>query len=100
MTIVDLARRRILVVEDEPLLAMDILDLIEHHNGIVPSHETTLERGLRALEIELPDACILNIRLGPHMVYELADQLLAKRVPFIFASSEPRKDIPDRGGAA
>lgn len=96
MSTVDLARRRILVVEDEPLLAMDIIDLIERHNGIVIAHETTLDRGLKALEKERPDACILNIRLGPNMVYELADKLMAGGIPFIFASSEPRKDIPDR----
>jgi hypothetical protein len=29
------------------------------------------------LRREQPDACILNIRLGPDMVYPLADQLLA-----------------------
>lgn len=35
MSNVDLGRRRILVVEDEFLLAADIVDQIEDHNGIV-----------------------------------------------------------------
>lgn len=96
MPTVDLNRRRILVVEDEPLLAMDIIDLIEQNNGIVLSHETTLDRGIAAFEQARPDACILNIRLGREMVYDLADRLLAAGIPFIFASSEPRKHIPAR----
>lgn len=96
MSTVDLARRRILVVEDEPLLAMDIIDLIEAHNGIVLGHETTLDRGIKALGNERPDACILNIRLGREMVYELADRLMEMGIPFIFASSESRSEIPDR----
>jgi hypothetical protein len=48
------------------------------------------------LEDERPDACILKIRFGPDMVYALADKLIAQRIPFIFASSEQRANIPDR----
>ncbi|KRA98288.1 hypothetical protein ASD83_14780 [Devosia sp. Root685] len=75
---------------------MDIIDLIEAHNGIVLGHETTLDRGIEALDNERSDACILNIRLGQEMVYELADRLMEMGIPFIFASSESRSDIPDR----
>lgn len=93
---VDLCRRRILVVEDDYLLAMGIIDEIEDHNGIVAGHGMTLAAGIRMLDTELPDACILNIRLGPDMVYTLADKLLERRIPFIFASGETRDSIPDR----
>lgn len=80
-------------------MAMDIIDLIEESNGIVQSHQTTLEQGFTALEKERPDACILNIHLGRSMVYPLADHLLELGVPFIFASSEARSSIPDRFSA-
>lgn len=92
----DLHRRRILVVEDEALLAMGICDEIEDHNGIVLGPVTTLEQGLNALRELKPDACIVNINLGPNKVYELADLLIEQHVPFVFASSERRADIPDR----
>lgn len=92
----DLDRRRILVVEDEPMLALDIVLQIEEHNGIVIGPVASLDQGMRALEDERPDACILNIRLGADLSYALADTLLAQRIPFIFASSEQRADIPDR----
>lgn len=96
MGTIDLARRRILIVEDEPLLAFDILDQVERHNGVVIGPEASLRGGLRALTEHNPDACIVNIRLGPDLVYELADRLLDSGTPFIFASSELRSDIPDR----
>jgi two-component SAPR family response regulator len=92
---VDLGRRRILVVEDEYRLAADIVDQIEDHNGIVLGPVETLEQGLAALREEKPDACIVNINLGPDKVYELADLLIEQDVPFVFASSEARADIPD-----
>lgn len=93
---VDLGRRRIVLVEDDFILAMGIIDGIEDHNGVLQEHVTTLEQGLFALEQQRPDACILNIRLGPDVVYPLADRLLELGVPFIFASSEAREHIPDR----
>ncbi|RYG97001.1 MAG: response regulator [Alphaproteobacteria bacterium] len=93
---IDLERRRILVVEDEPMLALDIVDQIEQHNGVVLGPVLTLEKGLSALRELKPDAAIVNIHLGPELVYELADRLLEEKVPFIIASSELRADIPDR----
>lgn len=93
---IDLGRRRVLVVEDEPLLAFDILDQIEQHNGIVIGPVGSLQRGLKALDDENPDACIVNIQLGRDLVYELADKLVAAGIPFIFASSLRREDIPER----
>lgn len=96
MTMIDLARRRILVVEDEPLLAFDIVDQIEEHNGIVPGPVVTLEKGFDALREMKPDAAIVNINLGRQLVYPLADEMLDQGVPFIFASSEERAAIPDR----
>ena len=92
----DLARRRILVVEDEAILAMDIVAEIEDHNGVVLGPVATLEAGMNALRDEKPDACIVNINLGPNKVYELADLLIDQDVPFVFASSEARATIPDR----
>jgi two-component SAPR family response regulator len=96
MAAVDLGGRRILVVEDEYLLALSICDEIEDHNGVVLGPVTTLEQGLTALRDMEPDACIVNINLGPDKVYELADRLMEQGVPFIFASSERRADIPSR----
>ena len=96
MGTLDLSRRRILVVEDEYLLAADIADQIEDHNGVVLGPVETLEQGMNALRDEEPDACIVNINLGPDKVYELADLLIEQDVPFVFASSETRASIPAR----
>ena len=75
---------------------MDIVAEIEHHNGVVLGPVATLEAGMIALRDEKPDACIVNINLGPNKVYDLADLLIEQDVPFVFASSEPRSNIPDR----
>lgn len=96
MTTVDLAGRRILVVEDEVILAMEIVAEIEDNNGVVLGPVATLDAGIAALQEQRPDACIVNINLGREKVYNLADLLIDEDVPFVFASSEPRAAIPDR----
>lgn len=93
---IDLSRRRILVVEDEPVLSMDICDQINDHGGVVVGPAVSLQEGAELFRSEKPDACILNIRLGGDLVYGLADEILTEGVPFIFASSEPRSSIPNR----
>ena len=90
MTSVDLAGRRILVVEEEAILAMEIIGEIEDHNGVVVGPVATLDAGIAALRELEPDACIVNINLGPDKVYDLADILIDQQVPFVFASSGPR----------
>lgn len=92
MTTVDLAGRRILVVEDEVILAMEIVAEIEDNNGVVLGPVATLDAGIAALQEQKPDACIVN----REKVYDLADRLIDEDVPFVFASSEPRAAIPDR----
>jgi hypothetical protein len=75
---------------------MGIVAEIEDHGGVVLGPVATLESGIHAVRQEKPDACIVNINLGPDKVYELADLLIEKDVPFVFASSEPRDAIPGR----
>jgi DNA-binding response OmpR family regulator len=97
MTKPDLAGRRILVVEDEPLLSLDICAQIENCGGVVVGPAPTLDQGHELFYTRpLPDGGILNIRIGREMVYPLADDLLAAGVPVIFASSESQAAIPPR----
>ncbi|CAM3493469.1 response regulator [Paracoccus nototheniae] len=93
----DLAGRRILVVEDEFFLCLDICQQIESYGGVVVGPAPTLKEGFAVLqEKPLPDGGILNIRLGSELAYPLADDLLAAGVPVIFASSEDKASIPEK----
>ncbi|WP_136686153.1 hypothetical protein [Falsirhodobacter xinxiangensis] len=89
-----LAGRRILVIEDEALLSMDICDQIEAHGGVVVGPASTMVHGYALLGDASPDGGILNIRIGDQMIYPLARVCMTAGIPIIFASSESRSSIP------
>lgn len=91
-----LAGRRILVVEDDFILAMALCTQIEAYGGVVLGPASTLKKGCLLFQAEpLPDACIFDIWLGEQTVYPLADSVMQAGVPLIFASSESRASIPE-----
>ncbi|HTK36390.1 MAG TPA: response regulator [Caulobacteraceae bacterium] len=79
---------RLLLVEDEALVAMEAEDMLNDLGCVVVDVAGTLERGLAVAgdpTVEL-DGAVLDINLGGEKVYPVADALLARGVPFIFAS--------------
>lgn len=89
--------RRILVVEDEYLIADDmrgaLLDAGAEVLGPVPTLDAAAS--LVATEPQL-DAALLDINLGGTLVFDLADTLAARAVPFVFATGYDDAAIPDR----
>ncbi len=78
---------RILIVEDEPLIAMMLEDFLE---ALGKSHVATCDTvasALAAIDNERPDAVILDINLsGGEKSWPVADALAAKDIPFVFSS--------------
>jgi DNA-binding NtrC family response regulator len=81
------APQRILVVEDEPLIAMMIEDFLDM---LGKDHAGTAESVAAALEIVAAggvDAAILDVNLsGGEQSWPIADALAAASVPFILAT--------------
>jgi DNA-binding response OmpR family regulator len=80
------ARHRILVVEDEMLIAMVIEDAVHDSGGQVVGPAATLEKALKLVEEEEFDAAILDVTIRGGKVYPVAERLLKRGVPFVFAS--------------
>ncbi|MFZ5746876.1 MAG: response regulator [Pseudomonadota bacterium] len=81
-----LAGRRVLVVEDEPIIAMCLEDILENLGCTVLGPARTVADSLRLVEDEAPDLAILDINLGGERSYDLAERLTKLSVPFAFAS--------------
>jgi CheY-like chemotaxis protein len=88
---------RILVVEDEYLIADDVRDVLADAGATVlgPVPNVAAAASLVATEARL-DAALLDINLGGSMVFDLADDLKDRAVPFVFATGYDSSAIPDR----
>lgn len=84
--------RRILVVEDEYLLADDLRKLLDREGATVVGPVATEADALALLEDGTVDCAILDINLRGRMVYPLAHTLRDRHVPFLFVSGY---DDPD-----
>ena len=87
--------RRVLVVEDDYLLAQDLLEELLRCGAQVMGPVASVAEALALLQSSPPPyMAILDIKLGDGLVYPVADALRARGVPFIFATAYDRCDIP------
>ena len=77
---------RILIVEDEMLVAMLIEDAISDLGHVVVGPAMRLEAALDVAETEDFDFAILDINLAGKQSFPVADRLTQRGIPFMFAS--------------
>jgi PAS domain S-box-containing protein len=77
-------RRRVLLVEDETLIAMMMEGLLRDLDLEVIGPFGTVGDALDAVRHEAIDAALLDINLGGEMAYPIARLLEANKVPFVF----------------
>lgn len=81
-----LAGRRILVVEDEMLIALMIEEILQDLGCVVVGPVGKLDAALELARDEVLDAAVLDVTIRGGYVYPVAEQLLARDVPFVLAS--------------
>jgi CheY-like chemotaxis protein len=79
--------RRILIVEDEYLIAINLQDGLENIGSVVLGPVPSVEKAIRKIEGEQHiDAAVLDVNLGGALAYPVADMLVARKIPFVFTS--------------
>lgn len=88
--------RRYLIVEDEYLVASDILSTLENAGATVLGPVSDVEHALEVLANEsfTLDAAVLDINLQGQMVYPAANLLAKRGTPFIFVTGYDCSDMP------
>ena len=85
---------RVLIVEDEAMIAGMIETILSAAGWSVVGPVGTLERALDTIERERLDAALLDVRINGHDAFAVADVLMKRNIPFIFVSGFTRKQIP------
>lgn len=75
---------RILVAEDEPIVACDLIDTVEEAGFVVEGPHSDISSAMLAFQKEKPDLAILDVKLGDGVVYPLAQKLADEHIPIIF----------------
>jgi len=78
--------RRIMIVEDEMLVAMELEALLAEQGCAVIGPAPTADRALALLAEGLPDAAILDVNLNGQTATPVAAALRAQNVPFLIAT--------------
>lgn len=81
-----LTGKRILLVEDEVIIAMMLEDMISQLGGTPVGPATTREAGIALAENEHLDAAVLDVNLGEFASTDIADILARRNIPFILAT--------------
>ncbi len=86
--------KRILVVDDEPLLLMDLEETLTNSGCIVVGPASTLPQAKVLIGKAEFDAALLDVNLGGQRVDDLAAALTQKNIPFAFVTGYGREGLP------
>jgi CheY-like chemotaxis protein len=87
---------RVLVVEDEFIVAALLEDRLVQLGCLVVGPASDIEEALELLASERVDAAVLDVNIAGRMVYPVADALVERSVPFLFATAYGREGVADR----
>jgi CheY-like chemotaxis protein len=86
-------QKRVLIVEDEALVAMMIEDMVLELGHTIGGVAARLKDGLLLAERGEIDFAILDVSLGGERSHPIAEALEAKGIPYVYATG-----YGDRGG--
>ncbi|HEV7370585.1 response regulator [Arenibaculum sp.] len=86
---------RILVVEDEPLVAMDMQDVLEGLGMQVVGTAASLAEALELAEAGGFDGAFLDVNLRGERIDRVADRLATAGIPFVFTTGQSMHGLPE-----
>lgn len=86
---------RILLVEDDVLIAEALTGLLEQHGVVVVGPVAGIEDAMNLADAERLDGAILDVRLGRGSdTFPVAERLAHRAVPFIFVTAYDDSILP------
>lgn len=91
-----LSGRRVLIVEDESLVAMLLEAVLGDLGCTVIGPESNIEDGLRVVTGGLQlDAALLDVNVAGQEVFPVAEALKARGIPFVFSTGYGESGLPE-----
>lgn len=88
------ARHRVLVVEDEPFIALDLEDALAFLSCDIVGPFADIGSAL-SIDPVTVDFALLDIHVTDGLIFPLAARLAERNIPFAFLSGDNANDLPD-----
>jgi len=88
--------QRILIVEDQSLIAMELQDLLDKAGASIVGPVGRLHRALSIAESSGLDAALLDVDLNGERCWPVADALSRRGIPFAFTTGYSNIVMPER----
>lgn len=87
---------RVLLVEDENLVAMLLEDMLGELGYTVVGPVARLKKALEMAQHEAIDLAILDVNINGEQAYPVAEALAARGIPFVFSTGYGERGLPLR----
>jgi CheY-like chemotaxis protein len=81
------ADARVMLVEDDFIVAFDMQSLLEDYGARVLGPATSVREARELIDRQTPNAAVLDVNLNGEWVFPIAEILLERGVPFVFATA-------------
>ncbi len=85
---------RILVVEDEPLIALELVEVLTAAGHTVIGPATDVAEALKLLIDRGCDAAVLDVNLGRETAAPIAEAMRSRALPFVIVSGYSKQQQP------
>ena len=90
-----LTGRRVMLVEDEVLVAMLVETALEEENCTIVGPYGDVGAALQAARSEVFDLAVFDVNLAGELVYPVAEALAERSVPFLLLSGYGEAALPE-----
>jgi CheY-like chemotaxis protein len=87
--------KRILVVEDELMIRMLLEDMLGELGYTIAAEAARIDEALQAAKNADFDVAILDVNLNGEPISPVADALVARGMPFVFATGYGEQGLPE-----
>lgn len=95
-----LSGKRVLLVEDDHLIALVATDLMEDHGITVVGPVATLQQAMSCVRTEALDAAVLDVNLGADTSFAAAGLLKERGIPLFYTTAHNNRALPEVKEAA
>jgi PAS domain S-box-containing protein len=87
--------QRVLIVEDEAVVAMELTRVLTAAGAKVVGPAGTIEEALVLLDDQPIDRALLDVNLGGRLITPVARALTRRRIPFVYLTGYQEPDVDD-----